>query len=207
MKTFKCVCNENHDKNTFKKHFKKCDLFKQKFEDIDFKISALLKDYNPLLIKYFLLRYIKLIEFIMKKDIIETTTDNIKKEPINKNIINNNESPIEIIPLELELNNINFKVKYSFQKIYKGPDISDEDLKKISNCCCAKMIENNKYQLSKRISAFLQKNLKKNDWFVFIIDIKKKIDQKTYDFSFTSAKTKSSMIFIINNYKFHIVCC
>ncbi len=67
MECFKCVCDEDLNKNTFKKHFKNCLQFKDKFIDIDFKISILLKNYNPLLIKNYLSRYIKLINSKFKK--------------------------------------------------------------------------------------------------------------------------------------------
>ena len=215
MEKFKCVCDENLDNKTFKKHFKKCPLFKQNFSGIDFLISMLLKAYNPLLIKNFLLRFIKMIESNVKKgkgkeeailksfqskDSKELNINhNIKMEPRNRN---NNINGSSSLSNELIEN-------YNFKTIYKGSKISDEEFKKITNFCSDKTkVKNNKYKVSKEITEFLKQNIgnSENEWLVFIIDVKKDNEQNNYDFCIAPFILDSTMTFIINDYKFHIIC-
>jgi hypothetical protein len=92
--SFKCVCNESQDKKSFKEHFKECPLFKKNFEDIDNKISISLKKYDSLLVKNFLLRYIKLIEAKIKKE----------KEQEKFNEAQNQKNELKMVAIQSENN-------------------------------------------------------------------------------------------------------
>ena len=96
-------------------------------------------------------------------------------------------------------------VNFALKKIHIGRDITDENFKTISSYCNDKIkTKKNKNKISGEIADFLKKNFG-NDWFVIITDIKSKI-VNNYDFKFSFTKKDSTMIFIINNYKFNIIC-
>ena len=89
-----------------------------------------------------------------------------------------------------------------------GSEISDKDFIKVTDFCNAK-IKEKKNNMAKDIAEFVKNNLEKsgNEWFVFVLDNKKKIDKNNFDFCLSSTKDKNTMIFQINNYKFKIFCC
>ena len=205
MENFKCICDEDHDNDTFKNHFKNCLLFREKFKELDFKISTLLKECNPILIKICLLRYVKMIDSNINKN-------NVKKERIPgiKSINNNisNDSSLISKPIEPKINKISNKDNINIKKIFIGDKITDEDFSKVTDFCNAKITEK-KNNMAKDITKFVKNNLEKsgNEWFVFVLDNKKKIDKNNFDFCLSSTKNKNTMIFQINNYKFKIFCC
>lgn len=57
-----CLCGKEYNENTFKVHYKTCKDFINTFKDLDSNISKYLKNYEPLLIRFLLKRYIKIIE-------------------------------------------------------------------------------------------------------------------------------------------------
>ena len=94
-----CLCGEFLEINNFEKHFKKCESFKQKFNEFDYKICLLLKQFSDkrehlTYIKYLFKSYIKLIDYILNKlnyikqqntEENETTINEDKKENNNNN--------------------------------------------------------------------------------------------------------------------------
>ena len=115
----KCLCGEQLNENLFKAHFKLCETFKANFNDLDTLISQFLKKYDPLLVRFLLKRYIKLIEHkynIFKKGNKINNINKIfnSKSTINKNkninniIFNNNiNRSISNISIQRNLNSIN----------------------------------------------------------------------------------------------------
>ena len=105
MENFKCICDESQDNDTFKTHFKNCRLFREKFEDIDFKISILLKECNPILIKNYLLRYVKMID----NNINKNKGKNERTPGIISTKNNINDSSLFSKQIETKINKINIK--------------------------------------------------------------------------------------------------
>ena len=63
----KCICGNEFEEKFFKKHYRKCTLFINKFNKFDYKISILLEEYlfeikNIFIIRYLMKRYLKLID-------------------------------------------------------------------------------------------------------------------------------------------------
>ena len=80
-----CKCGNKFKKKIFKKHYKNCQSFINKFNKFDFYISNLLKEYlfdkdNLLLIEFMMKRYIKLIEKKIKEYNNGIYTKNLDKK-------------------------------------------------------------------------------------------------------------------------------
>ena len=129
-----------------------------------------------------------------------------KKIFVERKLNDDNESSLFSEQLEPKKNKKNNKDKVNIEKIFMGYGITDKDFIKVTDFCKAK-IKEKKNDMAKDIAEFVKNNLEKpgNEWFVFVLDNTKKSD--TYDFCLSSTKGKNSMIFQINNYKFHIFCC
>ena len=259
MEYFECVCEEIQNNISFKTHLKSCLLLKEKFGDIDYKISIVLKKYNPLLIKNLLLRYIKMIDILCKKTLNNNyqINDQIKNNYnlgnnyinisnnnnnaiINQNSIINNNNPqyynhyyrpplnmldkydykrferpqiVNINNSLISFNNIlplDFQIPFNYQLLFIGPDIKNEQLNKILNYCYSVCLSINSIlrdeKLSKNIANYLKESFG-NDWFVFISDVNKIYKKDSFDFDLSSTHKNRTMIFIINNKKFHLICC
>ena len=114
-----CICGNKYDKKEFKKHFKNCCKFIEKFKDFDFKISQLIKKYykvkHAIIIQFLLQRYIKIIEHKIRKYQEDNSDFNIRKiqsyEKKNKNIENETKliNPFYVIDdiIKYNKNNLN----------------------------------------------------------------------------------------------------
>ena len=94
----KCICGFEFNKKEFKRHFRNCERFLNKFKDFDFNISKTLAKYfkfeNGSIIKFLLQRYVKLISHKIKSseeqnNIRKAKTEDNKKQN-NSNVSNNN---------------------------------------------------------------------------------------------------------------------
>ena len=110
-------------------------------------------------------------------------------------------------PIEPKINKINNKDNINIKKIFIGSKITDEDFIKVTDFCNAKITEK-KNNMAKDVTKFVKNNLEKsgNEWFVYILDNTKIINKNNCDFCLSSTKGENSIVFQINNYKFHIFC-
>lgn len=122
----KCLCGRDYDKIEFKKHYKECEMFLDKFNDFDVKISMLLKSYcynkeDLLYIKFLFKRYIKLIDYKIKSfqndDIMMLEINNI----INDNSFENQKKNISRNNSKDKLNNNNNNDINIQKKLYNIP--------------------------------------------------------------------------------------
>lgn len=111
LTNIKCLCKQNFNKQEFKKHFKNCILFKQKYKDFDFTITQLLKKYlclteNASIIIFLFQRYIKTIKNKFK--------NNQNKEDILYKFIYEQNSEIDNDNDQQKEDENNFKERLSF---------------------------------------------------------------------------------------------
>ena len=139
-----CVCGKEFKEKDFKNHFKKCNSFTLKYENFDFTLSMLLKlNFNTRedlkCIKFLLKRFVKLIDFNLKKS-------DEKQKDKEENIVNQNNTPkntpsfskrAEVVEEELEENdNLTNQEQIKLERAtkYKGciekPDIIGLNKKK-----------------------------------------------------------------------------
>ena len=96
-----CLCGNEFNKFEFKKHYKKCKLFFERFKNLDMRISFLLNKYlsikeNIILVRFLFKRYINLIDkkiYSNKKESQKPKNNYIKDIIISydiKNKISNN---------------------------------------------------------------------------------------------------------------------
>ena len=131
---FKCICGEKYNKNIFKKHYKKCKLFLNKYSEFDNIISHYLNNFSLeelQHIKFLFNRYIKLIDFKINKNqqnnnIIYTINNNFgNNSPYNnedsfnnyeyiKHQIITNEIKIKVNQKKEPISNIDFSYANSF---------------------------------------------------------------------------------------------
>ena len=92
-----CICNKKYDISNFKKHYKKCEYFLEKFTKFDYNMNVLLNEYLIykddkidkidkkilFLIKFLLKRYIKLLDTKIRH--LNDKCDNSKQETIGSN--------------------------------------------------------------------------------------------------------------------------
>ena len=121
-----CICGNKYGEHILKKHIKECSLFREKFEDFDFKISKLLQQIlynktNIILVRFLFKRYIKIMNHKIKEyENRESNNNNniindyIYEETISpeKTIIKNynyNNNNLNYNPIILEQNNNEFK--------------------------------------------------------------------------------------------------
>ena len=95
----KCICGNEFEEKKFKKHFRNCNSFLNKFYKFDYKISRLLDEYIVkkeylLLVRFLVKRYIKRIDEIIKQ----------YKNEINYNIMNKEKNLGKIINDTDEIN-------------------------------------------------------------------------------------------------------
>ena len=81
----KCKCGKNFNSFQFKKRFKNCSSFKEKFDKFDFKMNMSLKEYitkaDVCFVKIIIKLYIHIIDKIKKKNnIIEFLKQSKKLE-------------------------------------------------------------------------------------------------------------------------------
>ena len=128
-KKIKCCCKNLFNKNQFENHFKKCELFKQKFKQFDTKLVLLLKEFKNIedlnYVKYLLKSFIKLIDSKLKssKDInsfqnvnTQNIINNKKFKELNiKKSFNNNSYIIEKLPSK---NEYHYYSNYIFQSFF-----------------------------------------------------------------------------------------
>ena len=105
-----CMCGIEYDKKEFKKHFRHCNKFLEKYKDFDLKISREISkqfklENNGAIIIFFLKKYIKLINDRTKENKNYTSNQNPFYEIINGKSINNNGNPT------FNLNNRNLSPK------------------------------------------------------------------------------------------------
>jgi hypothetical protein len=117
MESFECVCGQIQNNHKFKKHFKVCVPFRNEFKDLDCKIITLSNKYNPLLMKYFLLRYVKMFESKCKNNNKNEFITNLGEEE-TKTPYNNNMNQNYIYKNKKEKSNIiilnNIKTRITF---------------------------------------------------------------------------------------------
>lgn len=148
---FQCLCGNNYNKKDFKKHFRSCIIFLEKYKDFDFQISKLLSQYfknkkNASIIKFLFERYLKLIDHKItsnqinkRKQSADLQIKNMKLENnqinLSNNTQNNNEKNMNII----NNNKMNFRSFQIFKKT--KPNIIDDCLKR-KNCIIIKKKSN-----------------------------------------------------------------
>ena len=96
IKKIKCTCGYFFKKKEFKKHFKRCPYFLDKFTKFDYKISRLIGQYlinkdNLNIVRFLMKRYIKIID----KKIIEYNEE-VEKVNEKNNILKYNNTPYDI---------------------------------------------------------------------------------------------------------------
>ena len=103
----KCICGVEFNRKEFKKHFRNCNRFLNKFKDFDLKIGNILAKYLKnkygTIIKFLLQRYIKLINKKMKSSEDQNNIRKIKTEESKKNTNNKNENNYIINPMFIEM--------------------------------------------------------------------------------------------------------
>ena len=144
----KCICGINFEMNNFKKHFRNCQKFLQKFEKFDYQMQFLLKSIVTKevihLVRFLLKRYIHLIDKkILKinqnsennqKDLSESEIKNIEnnfnekeKQFKDKNRQNydflQNSNLFKSLSAELENNNYDFNQEGKNKKNKKSKNI------------------------------------------------------------------------------------
>ena len=120
IKNFKCICGNNYNEKSFEKHFKICNKYKNNFIDLDFKISLYLRKYNPLLVKFLLMKYIELIDHNLKRNEGFEKEINITNDQTTKEIDNNNINKKNINfknNINNKSNENNYEVKYNNNNI------------------------------------------------------------------------------------------
>ena len=123
----KCVCGKEFKKINFKKHYKICELFLDKYNIFDYKISKILGEYlfdkkNLILIRFLIERYLKLIDKKIKE----------YSYVINNNIISNKD---KILENQIE------DIQISFGKNLKEKEVKNICLNKILGINPNKLIE------------------------------------------------------------------
>ena len=210
MENIKCLCGEELlINNSFKKHFRKCNNFKEMFSDLDSKISLLLKK-CPILLNIFLINYIKIIEKISKIHII------INEEDINNNIKNisiNNIKSLELIKKNNKnyaklLKDYKFMKKVNYKPIFIGSDIKKEQYEGIVGFCIQNYLDDknnknykNNNKNSETILNYLE-NIIPGKWFVLISD---KDSNNYFDCTLSLTNNNSIIIFSIENKKFNLI--
>ena len=138
-KNIKCFCGNEYTENDFKAHFKKCELYINNFKELDLLIIKYLKNYDSLLVRFLLKRYIKLIESKYIKNESDSQNNinlnnNNNKNINNDNIKNNNhylnpnikkiDYMININSIPKEKSNKNINISLDNLKIEKKNNIS-----------------------------------------------------------------------------------
>ena len=111
-KEIMCECGQLFAESKFKTHFKTCKPLIDKYTDFDFKMIQLIKTYlnsreNLIIIKFFLERYIKILNYKLKK-IFDYKIPFFGKD-LNKNKQQNNVKSFPVNNQELEKPNKDFK--------------------------------------------------------------------------------------------------
>lgn len=125
---FKCLCGKTFNKKEFKKHFRDCNNFKEKYKNFDLKLSQLLYKYckiniNLIMIKFLLERFVKLIahkiNFLNAKSSIPLPHNFDYKKKYNSN---NNRNYNNNCNNNYYLNK--FKIPHNFSKDMKTVNIN-----------------------------------------------------------------------------------
>ena len=93
----KCECGKLYQEKDFKIHFKKCKKLLSKYEEFDYNITNLLKKYiiskeSLHIVKFLLKRFIKIIDYKLKKIFNIQAIPSIKYEnSFHKNLLNSND--------------------------------------------------------------------------------------------------------------------
>ena len=163
------MCGKKYDKKEFKKHFKNCHKFLEKFKDFDFKISELIKKYykikNASIIQFLLQRYIKLIEHKIRKS-QEDNNNNIRKIQIYEKKYKNFElkkiNPFYVISKDINIKNDNYNINNNnFNKLISyNPENS-------LNIKCS--VKPKKFKNNNIIKEYINKIKQKNKRNYFII--------------------------------------
>ena len=215
MENIKCLCGEDIcNNNAFKKHFQKCKDFKNKFSDLDFKISQLLKMYNPKLVNLFLMNYIQLIQKITNHSNINFS-NNIRDEDINsiinnvkKNININNEKNLGLLKnynkdYEKMITDDKFIRNINYKLIFVGSDIKKEQYEGIIGLCVKNYLDNKKKKV--KISESILENLEKimpGKWLVLISE---KNSNNYFDCTLSLTNNNGIIIFSLENKKFNLI--
>lgn len=133
----KCVCGETNNFNDFKKHFKKCKSFLNKFGKFDFKMRMLLKEYIVEKEDFILMRFILKVYSHLISKIIDI--NNQENTGYIYNQKNETEEKLDNSFLEKEKK---FKVDYNNEQrknVLKDDNIYNNNVKPDNN-----LISNNK---------------------------------------------------------------
>ena len=131
-----CKCGKIFDSIGFKKHFKNCTSFKEKFEKFDFKINMLLKEYisnveDIFFIKFILKFYIHIIDKTMKNKNENSEKGITLNEKCNENDIKYKEN-YKNYYIKEEKNDDKF-VNFSKRDIMKKDNLNKEQYKNTKN--------------------------------------------------------------------------
>ena len=132
----KCICGIEFEEKFFKKHFRKCRLFINKFNKFDYKISILLEEYlfdikNIFIIRYLMKRYLILIDkrIIKYNNKINNYYFNKpqnkedKKKFISNSVRNNKKSYFD--PPEKDIKIVNDILSESLNYVMKEEELND----------------------------------------------------------------------------------
>ena len=197
-----CICGTQYKKQEFKKHFKNCNKFLEKFKDFDYKISTIISSYfkskkNASIIIFLLERYIKLLNHRIShyKINIRKVSSDFKQNKI-QNLAKDLTNPF------YNINNQNIVYNNNFNN---GNDFNGSNFfSKLNYKTCNDLNQNNfniDESLIRKNCMIIKKNKSEKKVFQIKNNLNNKINlfQKRNEISFEIIKQINNPFFVYKN--------